>query len=83
MTRDSNTDADKSDSFPLTIECGPSQDRHTHEVTIRHGKGRVYGAGRPENVRLQYTCPVSGETKIMKFRPPPGAARPFEVVELS
>ncbi|HEY8341014.1 MAG TPA: hypothetical protein VIK95_14185 [Egibacteraceae bacterium] len=73
-------------SFTVEIDCGPPDDPHRHEVTIGTAqRGRalaVYGAGAPALVRLQYTCPRTGRTRIMAFRPPRGVPRPFEIREL-
>ena len=69
------------DSFKLIVECGGPDARHEHEVTIGHAPSPVVGAA-PRQVRLQYTCPVSGVTRMMSFRPPRGAARPFAILTL-
>jgi hypothetical protein len=71
------------DSFKVIVECGPPEAPHTHEVTIGHAPGPVVGAAPPGKVRLQYACPVSGATRMMTFRPPPGAARPFAILALA
>lgn len=70
------------DSFKLIVQCGTPDARHEHKVTIGHGPGQVVGAGPPGKVRLQYTCPASGITKMMTFTPPSGAARPFTILTL-
>jgi hypothetical protein len=70
------------DSFKLIVECGTPDGRHHHEVIIGHASSPVVGAAPPGKVRLQYMCPVSGVTKMMTFRPPRGAARPFEIRKL-
>ena len=71
------------DSFKLIIECGTPDAWHQHEVTIGHALSPVVGATPPTKVRLQYSCPVSGITKMMTFRPPRGAARPFAILTLA
>jgi hypothetical protein len=71
------------DSFKLIVECGTPEARHQHEVTIRHAPVPMVGAAPPGKVRLQYTCPVSGVTRMMTFRPPRGAARPFDILTLA
>jgi hypothetical protein len=71
------------DSFRLIIECGTPDARHEHEVTISHADEVVVGVGPPAYVRLQYTCPVTGTARIMRFRPPVGAARPFAVLAVT
>ncbi len=68
------------DNFKLIVKCGTPDDPHTHEVTISHGDSQVFGVAPPANVRLQYTCPVTGKTRIMTFKPPTGSARPFAVL---
>lgn len=70
-------------SFKLIVECGTHDTRHEHEVTISHGRGEVVGAAPPAKVRLQYTCPISGTAKMMTFRPPGGAARPFAILAVT
>jgi hypothetical protein len=71
------------DSFKLIVECGTPEARHQHEVTIRHAPVPMVGAAPPGKVRLQYTCPVSGVPRMMTFRPPRGAARPFDILTLA
>lgn len=70
------------DGFTLTVDCGTPDDPHSHHVTIGHARG-IEGAAPPANVRMQYTCPASGMTKMMTFQPPRGAARPFEIRQIS
>jgi hypothetical protein len=82
MTKSADGNASEKDSFALTVDCGTPNSPHSHYVTIGHAWG-VRGVGPPTNVRLQYTCPVSGATRIMTFRPPGGAARPFEIRQIS
>jgi hypothetical protein len=71
------------DTFRLIVECGAPDARHEHEVTIGHATSPVFAGGAaPRQVRLQYTCPVSGVTRMMTFQPPRGAARPFAILAL-
>jgi len=56
---------------------------HTHIITIKAGDGGVRGSAPPASARLQYTCPVTGQHRIARFKPPQGAARPFTVTEVS
>jgi hypothetical protein len=67
------------DNFTVIIKCGTADDPHSHEVTVSHAISEVFGVAPPAKVRLQYTCPITGTTRIMTFKPPVGAARPFEV----
>ena len=71
------------DRFSVIVECGTSDAPHTHEVTIGHASVPVVGAAPPGKVRLQYKCPLSGATRMMTFRPPRGAARPFAILTLA
>lgn len=70
------------DTFKVVIECRAPDGSHRHEVTIAAARGKAFAAGAPATARLQYTCPLSGLSRIMAFRPPRGAARPFEIREL-
>jgi hypothetical protein len=70
-------------SFKLIVECGTPDAPHQHEVTIGHESSPVVGVSPPAKVRLQYACPVSGVTRMMTFRPPQGAARPFGILALA
>jgi hypothetical protein len=71
------------DSFKLIVECGTPDAPHQHEVTIGHASNPVFGAAPPGKVRLQYACPISGVNRMMTFKPPRGAARPFAIVTLA
>jgi hypothetical protein len=55
---------------------------HKHVITIEAGEG-VRGSAPPAAVRLQYTCPITGQPRIARFKPPQDAARPFVVTEVS
>lgn len=82
MNQASDDSVGADDGFTLIVDCGTPDDRHSHQVTIGHAWG-VAGAAPPANVRLQYTCPASGKARMVTFRPPRGAARPFEVRQVS
>jgi hypothetical protein len=71
------------DSFKLIVECGTPDAPHKHEVIIGHASDPVVGVAPPGKVRLQYACPVSGVTRMMTFRPPQRAARPFAILTLA
>jgi hypothetical protein len=71
------------DSFNVIVECGTPDAPHKHEVTVGHASGPVVGVAPPAKARLQYACPLSGVTRMMTFRPPPGAARPFAILMLA
>ena len=70
-------------SFTVAVDCLGGGTSHKHVIVIQPAPGRVYGSGPPSTVRLQYTCPVASEALIVTFKPPVGAARPFEVVEVT
>jgi len=69
------------EQFQLEIVCNAGGTPHKHVIVVEHGKG-AFGASRPSNVRLQYTCPISGEALIATFQPPVGSSRPFAVASV-
>ena len=69
------------EQFQLEVVCNAGGTPHKHVILVEHGSG-AFGASRPGNVRLQYTCPVSGEALIATFQPPVGASRPFAVASV-
>ena len=69
-------------SFTLVVSCDTRDGPHSHQVTIGHDWG-VAGVAPPANVRLQYTCKLSGKAKMMTFKPPREAAWPFKILHVS
>ena len=68
--------------FTVSVDCNAGGVAHRHDVVVRAGEGGVHGSSTPEPIRLQYHCPVSALDRMVRFRPPVGAARPFDVVEV-
>ena len=70
-------------AFSVEVECAAAGEPHKHLISIESGKSEAYGAGPPPTIRLQYTCPVTGETLMASFKPPIRAARPFMITEVT
>jgi hypothetical protein len=83
VTRSLGGSGDATDAFTVIVDCGTHGSPHQHEVTVGYARHPVRGVSSPANVRMQYTCPSSGATRMMSFRPPRGAARPFEIREIT
>jgi hypothetical protein len=64
--------------FTVQVPCTGGGASHTHTIVVEHSTGS-YGASAPGRVRLQFTCPLTGEAFIANFQPPVGAGRPFTV----
>ena len=62
------------EQFHLEIACNAGGTPHKHIIVVEHGSG-AFGASRPGNVQLQYTCPVSGESPSGPASPRPPRAR--------
>jgi hypothetical protein len=69
-------------TFTIEVICKDGSVDHSHTITIEPGRSGVFGAAKPSNVRIQYTCPRTGNALIAMFKPPLGAARPFVVTEV-
>jgi hypothetical protein len=69
------------EQFQLEVVCNAGGTPHKHVIVVEHASG-AFGASRPGNVRLQYTCPVNGEAHVATFQPPVGAKRPFAVTSV-
>lgn len=71
-------------SFRIEVtDCRGDLGEHRHIILIEAGAGAVRGAAPPAPVRLQYTCPLTGEPRIARFKPPRSAARPFVVKDVA
>jgi hypothetical protein len=68
--------------FTVSVDCSAGGVAHKHDVVIRAGEGGVHGSSTPEPIRLQYRCPVAASDRKLRFTPPVGAARPFDVIEV-
>jgi ethanolamine utilization protein EutA (predicted chaperonin) len=68
------------DAFEVEVNC--SAGPHSHKIVVGHGPG-AYGVSQPANVRLQYTCPITGVSLVATFTPPVGVGRPFSVVKVT
>jgi hypothetical protein len=68
--------------FTVSVNCSAGGVAHKHEVVIRADEGGVHGSSPPQPIRLQYRCPVAASDHKVRFTPPVGAARPFEVIEV-
>ena len=69
-------------SFEVEVGCQGGGTPHKHTIVVEVGQEPVYNASKPSKVRLQYTCPVSGQALIAIFTPPVGASRPFSVTKV-
>ena len=69
-------------NFEINVNCTSGGIVHTHTIVVKSSTG-AYGASHPSRVRLQYTCPVTGDALIAAFEPPNGAARPFSVEKVN
>ena len=67
--------------FTIEVECHGGGARHKHSVLVEYGSVS-FGVSSPGRVRLQYTCPRSGEAFLANFAPPAGAGRPFTVAQV-
>jgi hypothetical protein len=67
--------------FSVSVTCKAGEAPHEHTIVIGSGSG-AYGVAAPSAVRLQYTCPLTGDALITTFKPPVGAARPFSIREV-
>jgi hypothetical protein len=70
-------------NFEIEVSCDRGGTPHTHRLVVEPGQSVVFGASKPTKVRLQYTCPATGEPQMAIFTPPIGAARPFAVVKVN
>jgi hypothetical protein len=66
-------------SFEVEVDCQGGGTVHRHTIAVESGQGPVFNASKPSKVRLQYTCPTSGQALIATFTPPVGASRPFSI----
>jgi hypothetical protein len=66
-------------TFEVEVTCNAGGVSHAHVVTISSEGGEVVSATKPQNMRMQYVCPASGQPRIMTFKPPAGFARPYKV----
>jgi hypothetical protein len=69
-------------SFEIEVGCQGGGTAHKHTIVVETGHEPVYNASKPSKIRLQYTCPVSGQALIASFNPPVGASRPFSVTKV-
>jgi hypothetical protein len=69
-------------SFEVEVDCQGGGTAHTHTIVVGAGEEPIYNASPSSNVRLQYTCPQSGQALIAIFKPPVGASRPFSVTKV-
>jgi hypothetical protein len=67
--------------FEVSVACGDGDARHTHTLHISCAIGS-FGAAQPPRVRLEYSCPETGEARTAIVRPPVGAAKPFSVARV-
>ena len=68
-------------TFEIEVVC-VSGTNHTHTIVVESGDS-VFGSSEPNRARLQYTCPVTGAELIATFKPPVGAARPFNILKVT
>lgn len=69
-------------SFEVEVGCQGGGTAHKHTIVVETGLPPIFNASKPSKVRLQYTCPVSGQALIATVTPPVGASRPFAVTKV-
>ena len=68
--------------FEVSVRCVSGSSPHRHVLVVRSTGSLKYGAAKPAQARLQYTCPVTGDAAIASFEPPLHAPRPFKIAEV-
>jgi len=68
-------------AFSVAVNCASGATPHQHVLSIEPGD-RTYGVAPAGMARLQYTCPLTGESAIAAFVPPPDALRPYKITAI-
>ena len=69
-------------TFEIEVACSAGGVAHKHTLVIEPDQSGVFNASPPTKVRLQFTCPLSGQPVVAPIIPPVGAARPFEIKQV-
>jgi hypothetical protein len=68
-------------TFEIEVNCESGGKPHTHTIVVKSDTV-IHGSSKPSRVRLQYTCPTTGEALIATFEPPVGAGKPLTVTQV-
>lgn len=69
-------------TFTVSVNCASGTTPHQHLLTVESGD-RSFGVAPTTQVRLQYTCPLTGQAAIAAFLPPAEALRPYKIMAIN